>query len=274
MNHESNSENTNGKLLAVTALSLIGVYITRFFLAVLLYSSFKGAGENYILMWAVNDIIAYVPWLVILGAALSRYVPSADFFPAPRFKRGLVFPIFISMYALITAALLISHAIADLFTEMFGTDGLRNVFENIAPESLSQWLIFLFFAGIVAPLAEEIIFRHILLKPLRKLGDRPAIIITAVLFGVFHGNLTQFLYAAVAGVILGITAVKANSVKPAILLHMLNNSFDIGKSYLFELTRQGLIPVSEPTLNISVLLLFLAGIITAIVLTIKGEFTV
>jgi membrane protease YdiL (CAAX protease family) len=131
----------------------------------------------------------------------------------------------------------------------------------------------LLFAGFVAPIAEEIIFRHMLLRPLRRLGDRRAVIITAVLFGVFHGNLTQFFYAAVAGVILGIIAVRANSVKPAIVIHILNNTFDIGKAYMVELAEQGRLPFDESVLNVSITLFFFAGLATAVILTVKGQFT-
>jgi len=154
---------------------------------------------------------------------------------------------------------------------LYGTEGLKDIFESVMPENQLQWLVILFFVGIVAPFAEEIIFRHILLRPLRRLGDRPAIIITALLFGAFHQNLTQFLYAAVAGVILGIVAVRANSVKPAIVLHILNNTFDIGKLYLFESVEKGKIPIDGNVISAAIFLFFIAGIIITIVLIMRNR---
>jgi uncharacterized membrane protein YeaQ/YmgE (transglycosylase-associated protein family) len=93
------------------------------------------------------------------------------------------------------------------------------------PQSASQVIIMLILVGVIGPVCEELIYRHWLLVPLRKYGDFQAVVITSLLFGFFHGNLTQFLYTAAGGFIYGIVAVRANSVKPAIILHIINNCY-------------------------------------------------
>ncbi|MCL2071021.1 MAG: CPBP family intramembrane metalloprotease [Oscillospiraceae bacterium] len=228
---------------------------------------------EYALMWLINDIIVYTPPIVILailGAVFKKHIKRPNL--PDKTDWLTIVPLFMSMYSLVTLASIVNHAIAEFFTSVFGTNGLNDVFSDVMPKSQSQWVIMLFFVGIIAPIAEEFIFRHMLLKPLRQLGERKAIIITAVLFGAFHGNLTQFLYAAVAGVILGIVAVRANSVKPAIAIHILNNSFDIGKSYLFELSEQ--VSASSDDLETMLMLFLLSGLLITIVLAVKGHFKI
>ena len=59
---------------------------------------------------------------------------------------------------------------------------------------------------LIAPFMEEFIFRGVLLKKARRFGDRTAVVFCAVMFGLMHGNLNQFLYAVVIGLVLGVVA--------------------------------------------------------------------
>lgn len=82
-----------------------------------------------------------------------------------------------------------------------------------------------FFAGILAPIMEEIIFRKILLSRLRKFSDFFSIFLSALAFGMFHGNLSQFFYAFALGCIFAYTVVKTGTIKYSIILHMIINLF-------------------------------------------------
>ncbi len=94
----------------------------------------------------------------------------------------------------------------------------------------------LIYACILGPFMEELMFRGLLLKRARRFGDRTAVIFCAVLFGLMHGNLTQFLYATAIGVVLGYVAVRTNSIRYNVLLHMAVNSFStlilVGEAFL------------------------------------------
>ncbi len=83
----------------------------------------------------------------------------------------------------------------------------------------------LIYACIVGPIMEELMFRGFLLKRARLFGDRTAVVYTAVMFGLMHGNISQFLYATAIGLIFGYVAVKTNSIRYTILLHIAVNSF-------------------------------------------------
>jgi membrane protease YdiL (CAAX protease family) len=163
-----------------------------------------------------------------------------------------------------------SQFTADVFHRLFGTGELRDVFAHVMPANRYEWAIMFFFVGIVAAVAEEFIFRDFLLKPLRRFGDRQAVIITAVLFGAFHGNATQFLYATVAGVILAIVTVKSNSLKPAIILHMANNLFNLGLAVM-QTSSEPRIADLSPTV---VLFTLIAGVVATAVLLVTKRLAV
>ncbi len=79
-------------------------------------------------------------------------------------------------------------------------------------------------ALIVAPICEEIFFRYYVLNYLEK-AMKPvyAIIVSALLFGAFHLNLRQFLFASVLGVVLGMVYHKTKDIKHSIFLHFAFN---------------------------------------------------
>ncbi len=83
----------------------------------------------------------------------------------------------------------------------------------------------LLYACIVGPLMEEVMFRGMLLKRARRFGDRRAVVFTAVAFGLMHGNIAQFMYATAIGLIFGYVAVKTNSIRYTVAIHMIVNSF-------------------------------------------------
>ena len=78
------------------------------------------------------------------------------------------------------------------------------------------------YSSLGAPIGEELLYRGFIMKSLEKYGKTFAILISSILFGLMHTNLTQSLFAMLVGVILGYVAANY-SIKWAILLHMLNN---------------------------------------------------
>lgn len=79
--------------------------------------------------------------------------------------------------------------------------------------------IYICFLG---PIAEELLFRGIVLRTLRPWGKQAAILISALVFGLFHGNVAQIPFAFAVGVVLGYVAVE-HSILWAIVLHIINN---------------------------------------------------
>ena len=96
--------------------------------------------------------------------------------------------------------------------------------EILAPISQGSILISMITVGIIAPIAEEFLFRGVIYNTLnKKISIKWTIIIQAILFGVFHGNLVQGTYATLLGLIFGYVTYKTKSLWPAIIMHMANN---------------------------------------------------
>lgn len=78
--------------------------------------------------------------------------------------------------------------------------------------------------GIVVPVMEEMIYRGLLYRRMREYLPMTACIIgTAMVFGIYHGNFVQLIYAAVIGVFLAYLFEIFRSVKAPVLFHVVAN---------------------------------------------------
>ena len=89
--------------------------------------------------------------------------------------------------------------------------------------SMGNPLFLILFVVIIGPLVEEVIFRKILIDRLIVFGDRGAILISAIMFALFHGNFGQLFYAFAAGLLFGYVYVRTGKLKYNVTLHMAVN---------------------------------------------------
>jgi hypothetical protein len=92
----------------------------------------------------------------------------------------------------------------------------------------SGFIPLLIAVSISAPIFEEIIFRGIIFNDFKKgLPVWLAILTQGVLFGIFHGNWIQGVYATLVGIVLGIVYYKYKSIWAVILLHFSYNTISL-----------------------------------------------
>lgn len=80
---------------------------------------------------------------------------------------------------------------------------------------------------LIGPLLEELIMREGVMGSMLRRGVRPwaAIILSSVLFGAMHLNLSQFIFASIGGISLGILYYKSGNIILPLIVHALNNTF-------------------------------------------------
>ncbi len=103
------------------------------------------------------------------------------------------------------------------------------------PENIFMFLVMSVHSAVIPAVVEEFAFRGVVMQPLRKYGDWFAIISSAVLFGLLHGNMMQMPFAVIAGIVLGYVTVVTGSMWTGIILHFLNNFLSLVYSILGEL---------------------------------------
>ncbi len=136
-------------------------------------------------------------------------------------KRSVSFKKFLMLipisFAVRTAGNLISSAITMFTGSLAEADELTELLSQTNP-----WLAIVF-VGIVAPIIEELFFRKMLIDRLRPHGEMACLIVSALFFGLFHQNISQFFYAFGMGIVLAHLYYHSGRYSLAVVLHAIFN---------------------------------------------------
>lgn len=107
---------------------------------------------------------------------------------------------------------------------------IESTLENMLATDTTSELIMLIFGGVVlAAICEEILFRGMILQLLARSGRwRAAIIISSVLFAVFHLDPIGLLPRTLMGAYFGLLVWRSGSIFPAMIAHGANNLLAFG----------------------------------------------
>lgn len=92
------------------------------------------------------------------------------------------------------------------------------------PNQKEYLLLFLMYVCLIGPILEEIIFRGFILKSMQKYGNLTAMLVSSILFSMFHLNLVQFINPVLMGIVLAFIAIKSKSIFPSMIAHIFNNT--------------------------------------------------
>lgn len=120
---------------------------------------------------------------------------------------------------------ILSSIIYSVYSNIIRSKGISIPSPDFSIPSKPLYVILFFsYTCILAPVFEEIIFRGYILNNLRKYGNITAVIISSVLFAMFHGNIVQFVNPILTGILLSFIVIKTDSIISSIIVHMFNNT--------------------------------------------------
>ncbi len=220
---------------------------SRCFLAVIMY---------VLISYAMSFLIVFVSWVFpSISKIYNETLPSLAFeiiltflsIGVPFFVLHLIFKkekiakelpfgttynreiakylVMVCLPIMVLSAIAINYASA-LFQEILGLEFTSSVSE-ISLKGAKETLLGILSVAVVPALIEETVIRGIVLQPLRKYGDKYAIIASALLFAVMHGNMVQIPYTVIGGLLLGFLTVTTGSLWPSIILHFINNLYSV-----------------------------------------------
>lgn len=140
-------------------------------------------------------------------------------------EKNKVSPKKFAIYICITITLMwIGNILGTIITAVIG--GLmQNEIVNPVGELINNGGMYvnIIIISIMAPIFEEFLFRKILIDRTIKYGAKISILLSALLFALFHGNLSQFFYAFLLGGFFAYIYIKTGELKYTIILHGIIN---------------------------------------------------
>lgn len=180
-------------------------------------------------LWGASTISSYAVSFVLFVLIIRR-APRAE--PLPRRPAG---PLKLGQYYLVSmAALYVGNVISLLLNALIGLikgAPVENPVDTLLDFPVALNLILV---CVLAPLFEELMFRRLLLDRLRPYGERFALIASALMFALIHGNFSQMFYAFGIGLVLGWLVLKTGCLWQSILIHAGINFISAGLLPLLE----------------------------------------
>lgn len=139
-------------------------------------------------------------------------------------KSNLSFLQFVAIFAVCISFMYLGNIIGMFITNLYSSvsgNTVENPINNLILGSSIPLRIII--VSLIGPFVEELIFRKFIIDRLNIYGEKTAIFVSALLFGLFHGNLFQFFYAFFLGLIFGYVYLRYGKLLYTVLLHVIIN---------------------------------------------------
>ncbi|WP_240288950.1 CPBP family intramembrane glutamic endopeptidase [Lawsonibacter sp. OA9] len=208
--------------------SKIGI---AFFIGTLLIVAIQGVSVVLISWWKpewlgnntgsllVSSLPMYLVAMPLMILIITRVKPQ-KVITQRQMSAGQMTVAFIMSYAILYVSNLAGTFITAIIGFLKGS-GVSNVMAD-AVVGTNRWVIFVLMV-LCAPVYEEFIFRKLLIDRTAVYGEGVAVLISGLMFGLFHGNLNQFAYAFLLGIFFAFIYVKTGRIRYTVILHMLIN---------------------------------------------------
>lgn len=174
----------------------------------------------------LSVLVSYVIPITASIFLLNHPLKNADHnvYAKPKYL-GKAMAMFPAGYGLAITARLLTMLVSMLFEGTPLADSFDVVHDSLLTAGdMRAALVQFVYVAIIAPIAEEFFFRGLILESLRPYGNGFAIFVSAIMFGLAHGNLEQFFYAATLGVFFGYIAISTGSIVTTTIMHAIFNS--------------------------------------------------
>lgn len=124
------------------------------------------------------------------------------------------------------AACVIGSYVTNVLADVLDDAGIHlTSFEFDTPATLPGRLIYVLAIAVFPALAEELALRGTVMQPLRRYGETYAVIVSALVFAIMHGNLIQAPFAFIAGIAIGYADCITGTIWTGVIIHFINNLY-------------------------------------------------
>ena len=215
----------------------------------------------YVVSALISVLVLTVPFLFtakFIGAKLKDIV-SLRLAP-----KGLVLPTVMLGLGICGIGNIASSTFGYYFEKIFKMPPQDNMVDYNS--GWQSFILMLICIGIFPAILEEFAFRSVILGSLRKyMSDGAAIMVSAALFGLLHGNLVQIPFAFIVGIGLAYCTVYTGSVIPAMIIHGINNALSVVLTYVANNTS----PLESGIISILYLVVLLLVGVCGLILLLK-----
>ncbi|MBE6148451.1 MAG: CPBP family intramembrane metalloprotease [Firmicutes bacterium] len=206
----------NGKSKSICFSVLTSMFIAIVIYLLAMYFSLVFINKS------VYFLSAIMPITIVLVIFIAGLIIKLDFkksFKFNKFHFSKFFHSFMLYVGIYILANLVINIIGRLFPSIVTDYSLIESFLNF-----DNLVLAILVTALLPAIAEEILFRGVIFNSFnKKYGAMVAILVSALIFGVYHMNWLQGLFAFILGLSLAYVYLKSGSLFVPIILHFINN---------------------------------------------------
>ena len=224
-----------GAILVSCALQYVGIMILNLIGVSELFTTDADYMNGISIFFQIFYL--FIPFFILFALSSSQDRSRIMIFGKPKSIELYVFAVFAGLM-ICSVANYAGTVILSAFSAV-GVDFISGAEDNPFPQTAVGYIILTLNVAVVPALIEEFVFRGVILQPLRKYGDKFAIIVSSVLFGLMHGNMTQIPFAFLVGMALGYFCITTGSIWTSVTVHFLNNLSSVILSIYYDRNPEG-----------------------------------
>ena len=226
------------KRIYKTANAIGGAFLMGFGLSLALQFAFMGVVKSvgiindsctqWLLQIFLSTLVFTLPFIIM---TVPMNVRVSVVCPLGRGEKGTVLPIILVGLGVT----MLSNLLSSMLTVFLENIGFSQPSTSLPTDTSGGWHIplLVMLGGAVLPaFIEEFALRGIALGALKKFGSSFAILTTAILFGLMHGNIEQIPFAFILGLYLGFAVIRTGTMWTAVAIHLINNGVAFGMEML------------------------------------------
>lgn len=213
------------RVLDANLLYLIGAIL---FLVVGSYVQYREILSGLLITQYVLILLPPLLYLLVRGVKIKK---TLRFNPL-RIKHGL-------LVAIATACFYPAAVAANAFMMyLLSHLGNLNIPQIPTAGNAQEYALLLFIISLSAGFCEEVFFRGFILRGYEPLGTKKAIIISGILFGIFHFNLYNLLATTILGILFAYVVTITDSIFAGMVGHVANNAVAVSLGYVLNLVNE------------------------------------
>ena len=216
------SENDSKKYFSTVGIATFAFIAVTYGVSTLLFllvgALYPQALDSAVVSNVVSAISQYAIAFPVLCTILGRLPKDTN--PSEKMGGKAFWGTLCIAIAMMSVGNTVGNFVITLFENAMGRS-----MTNVVAESTvgSHWLVNLIFVAVLPPILEELMFRKVLCDRLMPLGEGYAVVVSALIFGLAHGNLFQFFYAFLLGIVFATVYIKTGRLRYTIVYHVIIN---------------------------------------------------
>lgn len=125
--------------------------------------------------------------------------------------------------------------LTNVFIDFLTVCGYQSILSNIEISNFWIYLVYVLISCVAPAIFEELLFRGVIEAGLKEYGEKIAVVISALIFMLMHGNAEQTVHQFIIGLVIGFIFIKTGNLWVGVIAHFFNNFISITQVFIMTL---------------------------------------